>query len=81
MTIVGPTNAFFVFSLLCINSLYMLQALLAHLQEVLLQQQSVYCVCIMSAGCYQGWSSTPTLVAIVVYVVPPEDEQVVLKTC
>jgi hypothetical protein len=44
-------------------------------------------VCVMSVGCYQDWSSTPTLVAasrhntrcnvpIVVYAAPPEDEPV-----
>jgi hypothetical protein len=36
----------------------MFLALLAQLQEALQKQQSVYCVCIMSAGCYQGWSGT-----------------------
>jgi hypothetical protein len=49
----------------------MFRALLAHLQEALHKQQLVYCVRIMSAGCYQGWSGT----------LVPEDEQVVLKTC
>jgi arginine/lysine/ornithine decarboxylase len=33
----------------------MFRALLAHLQEAL-HKQLVYCVRIMSAGCYQGWS-------------------------
>jgi hypothetical protein len=42
----------------------MFRALLAHLQEELYKQQLVYCVRIMPAVCYQGWSgTTPTLVA------------------
>jgi hypothetical protein len=61
----------------------MFPALLANLQEALHNQQLVYCVRIMSAGCNQG--STPTLVArnipIAVYATPPEDEQVVVETC
>jgi hypothetical protein len=52
----------------------MFRALLAHLQEAL-HKQLVYFVRIVSAGCYQGWSGTPTLVAA-----PPEDEQVLLET-
>jgi hypothetical protein len=40
----------FSFNLLRIKSLYMFQALLAHLQEALHKRQLVYCVC-MSAGC------------------------------
>jgi hypothetical protein len=60
----------------------MSRALHAHLQGVLYH--------IMSADCYQGRSSTPTLVAasniphstpIGVNTVPPADEQAVLKTC
>jgi hypothetical protein len=62
----------FLFNLLRINSLCLFRALLAHLQEALHKQQLVYCVRIMSAGCYQGWSGT---------AVPPEDEQVVFETC
>jgi hypothetical protein len=46
----------------------MFLALFAHLQEALHKHQLVYCVRIMSASCYQGWSGT------VVYVAPPEDE-------
>jgi hypothetical protein len=38
------------------------RALLAHLQEAL-NKQLVYCVRVVSVGCYQGWSSTLTLVA------------------
>jgi hypothetical protein len=56
-SIVGPTRCTFVLSLLWIISLYMFRALLAHLQEVLHKQQLVYCMCIMSAGCYQGWNT------------------------
>jgi hypothetical protein len=65
----------------------MFRALLAHLQVVLHKQQLVYCMRIMSAGCYQGWSvySNPgTLVAasqqyehsipVDVCASPPEDE-------
>jgi hypothetical protein len=37
--------------------------LVAHHQEALLIQQLVYFVRIISAGCYQGWSGTPTVVA------------------
>jgi hypothetical protein len=53
----------------------MFQALLAHLKQALRKQQLIYFVRIVSAVCYQGSSSTPTLV-----VAPPEDEQVVLET-
>jgi hypothetical protein len=42
----------------------MFLSLFAHCQEALHKQQLVYCVRIMSAGCYQGWSYTPTLVAV-----------------
>jgi pseudouridine-5'-phosphate glycosidase len=41
----------------------MFRALLAHHQEALHIQQLVYFVRTVSAGCYQGWSGTPTLVA------------------
>jgi hypothetical protein len=36
----------------------MFRALHAHLQEAPHKQQLVYCVRIMSAGCYQGWRSS-----------------------
>jgi hypothetical protein len=36
----------------------MFQALLAHLQETLHEQQFVYCVRVMSVGCCLGWSGT-----------------------
>jgi hypothetical protein len=74
----------------------MFQALFAHHQEALRIQQVVYFVHIMLAGCYQGWSGTCELVSpvplqtIVVYAVPPDDDQIVhlvgpntllMKTC
>jgi hypothetical protein len=36
----------------------MFRALVLYLQMELHKQQLVYCVRIMSAGCYQGWSGT-----------------------
>jgi hypothetical protein len=57
----------------------MFRALFAHFQEVMHKQHLVYCVRVISAGCYQGWSGTN--IPIAVYAAPPEDEQVVLKTC
>jgi hypothetical protein len=44
-------------SRLRVKGLYMFQALLAYLQEVLHKQRLVYCVHVMSAGLYQDWSS------------------------
>jgi hypothetical protein len=49
----------------------MFRALLAHPQEALNKRHLVYCVRVMSVGCYQDWSgtyvtktsSTPILVA------------------
>jgi hypothetical protein len=65
----------------------MFQALLVHLQEALHKQQFVYCMRVMSVGCYQDWSGTGMNqtkhtggITHVVCVAPPEDEQVVLKT-
>jgi hypothetical protein len=58
----------------------MFRALLAHLQEVLHKQKLVYCVRFMSDSCYQGWSGTSSI-PVVLYAVPPEDEQVELETC
>jgi hypothetical protein len=46
----------FLFNLLRIKNLYMLQTLLAPPQEVLHEQHLVYCVRIISVGCYQDWS-------------------------
>jgi hypothetical protein len=48
----------FLFSLLRIKGLYMFRALLAHPQEALDKRHLVYCVRVMSVGCYQGWSGT-----------------------
>jgi hypothetical protein len=56
---------YFLFNLLRIKGLYMSRALLAHPQEVLHKRNLVYCVRVLSVGCYQGWSGTG-----------PEDEQV-----
>jgi hypothetical protein len=36
----------------------MFRALLAHPQEVLNKRHLVYCVRVMSVGCYQYWSGT-----------------------
>jgi hypothetical protein len=36
----------------------MFPALLAHLQEALHKRHLVYCVRVMSVGCYQDWSGT-----------------------
>jgi hypothetical protein len=49
----------FLFSLLRIKGLCMFRALLAHPQEALHKRRLVYCVRVMSVGCYQGWSKTP----------------------
>jgi hypothetical protein len=48
----------FLFNLLIIKGLYMFRALLAHPQEALHKRHLAYCVRVMSAGCYQGWSGT-----------------------
>jgi hypothetical protein len=53
----------FLFNLLRNKGLYMFLALLACPQEVLYKRQLVYCVSVMSVGCYQGWSGTLNLVA------------------
>jgi hypothetical protein len=49
----------FLFNLLRIKDLCMFRALLAHLHEALHKRHLVYCVRVMSAGCYQGWSGAP----------------------
>jgi hypothetical protein len=36
----------------------MFRALLAHPQEALYKQHLVYCVRVMSVGCYQDWSGS-----------------------
>jgi hypothetical protein len=43
-------------NLLKIKGLYMFQALVAHPQEALHNRHLVYCVRVMSVGCYQCWS-------------------------
>jgi hypothetical protein len=48
----------FLFSLLRIKGLYIFRVLLAHPQEILLKRHLVYCVRVMSVGCYQDWSGT-----------------------
>jgi hypothetical protein len=48
----------FSFNLLRIKGLYMFGGLLAHPQEALRKLHLVYCVRVMSVGCYQGWSGT-----------------------
>jgi hypothetical protein len=62
----------------------MFRALLAHPQETLHKRHLVYCVRVMSVGCGTVAVSL-TLYARnipnVICVAPPEDEQVMLKTC
>jgi hypothetical protein len=55
----------FSFNLLIIKGLYMFRALLAHPQEVLHKRHLVYCVRVLSVGCYQGWSGTPRSITLV----------------
>jgi hypothetical protein len=45
-------------SLLRIKGLYVFLALLVHPQEALHKHHFVYCVRVMSVGCYQNWSGT-----------------------
>jgi hypothetical protein len=47
----------FLFSLLRIKDLYLFWALLAHLQGALHKRHLVYCVRVMSVGCYQEWNT------------------------
>jgi hypothetical protein len=47
----------FLFSLLRIKGLYMFRALLPHLQEAFHKRHLVYCVRVMSVGCYH-WSTS-----------------------
>jgi hypothetical protein len=51
----------FLFNLLRNQGLYMFLALPVHLQESLYKRHLVYCVSVMSVGCYQDWSGTPIL--------------------
>jgi hypothetical protein len=46
------------FSLLRIKGLYMFRALLANPQEAIHKRHLVYCVRVVSVGCYQDWSGT-----------------------
>jgi hypothetical protein len=71
----------FLFSLLRNKGLYIFRALLAHPQEMLHKRNLVYCVCVMSDGCYQGWSVTQFHSNPDVCAAPTEDEQVMLETC
>jgi hypothetical protein len=48
----------FLFNLLRIKGLYKFRALLAHPQEVLNKRHLVYCVRVVSVGCYRDWSVT-----------------------
>jgi hypothetical protein len=48
---VSETMMHFLFNLLRIKGLYMFQALLAHLQELLNKQHLVYCAHVKSVGC------------------------------
>jgi hypothetical protein len=43
------------FNLLRIKGLYMFRALLSHPQEGLNKRHLVYCVRVISVGCYQTW--------------------------
>jgi hypothetical protein len=68
------------------NSIF--RVLLAHPQEVMHKRRLVYCVRVMSVVCtrfrvpLQTWCSQYTqYTASTVCVAPPEDEQVMLKTC
>jgi hypothetical protein len=58
----------FSFNLLRIKGLYMFRALLAHPHEAMHKWHLVYCVCVMSVGCYQAIPSA-------VCAATPEDEQ------
>jgi hypothetical protein len=73
----------------------MFRPLLSYPQEALHKRHLVYCVHVMSVGCYQGWSGTAVHsntgssqlkyharnVPSAVFVSPPEDEQVMLEAC
>jgi hypothetical protein len=75
----------FSLSLLRIKGLCLFRVLLAHLQEVLHKRHLVYCTVAVPAVKLQPCHSQLTLYAHnvpnVVCAVPPEDEQVMLKTC
>jgi hypothetical protein len=67
----------FLFNLLRVKGLYMFRALLAQPQVPLHKKHLVYCVRVMSVGCYQGCSSNPSAVCAAY----PEDQQVMLQIC
>jgi hypothetical protein len=81
----------FLFSLLRIKGNYMFRVLLVHPQEALHKLHLVYCVHVVSVGCTRIEAEAsilvqPTDIRRTQYrkchcVVPPEDEQVMLKTC
>jgi hypothetical protein len=85
----------FLFSLLRIKGLYTFRTLLTRPQEVLHKRHLLFCVRVMSVGCFQGWnviefhsnpgSSQLTQHALNIpsaaCVASPEDEQVMLETC
>jgi hypothetical protein len=73
----------FLFNLLRIKGLHMFWALLAHPQEVLHKQHLVYCMRVMSVGCTRVgvFHSNTCNIPSVICGAPPEDEQVMLKTC
>jgi hypothetical protein len=48
----------FLFNLLRIKGLYMFRALLDDPQEALHKRNFLYCLRVMSVGCYQDWSGT-----------------------
>jgi hypothetical protein len=60
----------------------MFRALLANPQEALHKWHLIYCVRVMSVGCYQGWSVTDARnIPSAVCESPHEDDQVMLETC
>jgi hypothetical protein len=61
----------------------MFRALTAHSQEEPHKRHLVYCVRVMSVGCYQGWSGTGVShnIRSAVCVACPENEQVMLEIC
>jgi hypothetical protein len=54
----------------------MFRALLAHLQEALNKRHLVYCVRVMSVGCYIPRKQYPSAACDA----PPDDEKVMLET-
>jgi hypothetical protein len=60
----------FLVSLLIIKGLNMFRALFAHPKEALNERHLVYCVRVMSVGCYQDWSGTGVEDTHAIYEVP-----------